>query len=182
MKCGTELSAGAEYLYHFDVITVGEDGVGKSAFLEKLSSEATKKTITKNGYSMSFSIRGAELVLSFKESSSPAVKFESDIAAASLIFDLTNRQTFIRSIRAVKMLELSKPKPIIYLVGNKLDLKNERKVPFDEVWKTSQSLNCPYFEVSALTGEGITLFRERLIRDLLVVKLETLRRMLHDGE
>ena len=43
--------------------------------------------------------------------------------------------------------------PVVALVGNKKDL--ERKVPWELAQKMSEKMKCRYYEVSAVTGEGI---------------------------
>lgn len=47
------------------------------------------------------------------------------------------------------------------LVGNKIDLKDERKIIHPMADHLSEKLNAPFFESSALTGEGVkTIFQK----------------------
>ena len=42
------------------------------------------------------------------------------------------------------------------LIGNKIDLKDEKKIILPMAEHLSQKLNAPFFETSALTGENVT--------------------------
>ena len=48
------------------------------------------------------------------------------------------------------------------LVGNKIDLKDERKIILPMAEHLSEKLNAPYFEVSALTGENIKVAFQKI--------------------
>jgi GTPase SAR1 family protein len=41
------------------------------------------------------------------------------------------------------------------ILGNKLDLENKREVQKEVALEYAKSINCEYFEVSAVTGENI---------------------------
>ncbi len=75
-----------------------------------------------------------------------------------LVFDLTNRETFesIRNHREnvlrVKMDDKTLP---ILLVGNKMDLKSNRKVSYEEAADLANRWNIPYIETSARTRENV---------------------------
>lgn len=66
------------------------------------------------------------------------------------------------------------PKGIpIILVGNKVDLIEDRKVTYEEGLKLAESMNISFIEVSALSGEGVhSMFDQmaRLLIDQLNVK------------
>lgn len=184
MKCGKELvpTTKSEYVYHFDAVLIGEEGVGKSTLLEKLATtnQAIKLPSTDGNFPISFPLQEIELVVTFTESSSNISMMGNEVASAAVLFDLTNRPTFIKSIRLMRMMDFSKTRPILYLVGNKLDLRRERKVSYEEALKTSSEFNSAYFEVSALTGEGVNRFQKRLIKDLLTRRLQEIRGLAHD--
>jgi len=73
-----------------------------------------------------------------------------------LVFDTTRSSTFSNINKwynsAVKYGLSGIPR---ILVGNKIDLKNERKIILPMAEHLSEKLNAPYFETSALTGENI---------------------------
>ena len=75
-----------------------------------------------------------------------------------LVFDLTNRETFEsiknhrENVLRVKMDDRTLP---IILVGNKMDLKSNRKVSYEEAADLSARWNIPYVETSARTRENV---------------------------
>lgn len=74
-----------------------------------------------------------------------------------LVYDITIRDTFDDLNRWINKIEQCKDIsnfPII-IIGNKLDLKDERKVSREEAQKFADKYRIPYFEVSAFKGEGV---------------------------
>jgi len=73
-----------------------------------------------------------------------------------LVFDITRSSTFSNIKNwynsAVKYGLSGIPR---ILIGNKVDLKDERKIILPMAEHLSEKLNAPYFETSALTGETV---------------------------
>jgi len=73
-----------------------------------------------------------------------------------LVFDITRSSTFSNINNwyssAVKYGLSGIPR---ILIGNKIDLKDERKIILPMAEHLSEKLNAPYFETSALTGETV---------------------------
>ena len=57
--------------------------------------------------------------------------------------------------------------PIIYLVGNKIDLAEERVISEEEGVSLAKELNIKYFGVSAKTGEGVNIFVEDMVNSII---------------
>ena len=57
--------------------------------------------------------------------------------------------------------------PIIYLVGNKIDLVEERVISEEEGVSLAKELNIKYFGVSAKTGEGVNIFVEDMVNSII---------------
>ena len=80
-----------------------------------------------------------------------------------LVFDVTRSSTFSNVNNwynsAVKYGLSGIPR---ILIGNKIDLKDERKIilPMDE--HLSEKLKAPYFETSALTGENVKIVFQKI--------------------
>ena len=53
---------------------------------------------------------------------------------------------------------------IKFLIGNKIDLVNERVVGKEQVIAKAKQFNMQYFETSAKTGEGVNEAVEALVR------------------
>ena len=73
-----------------------------------------------------------------------------------LVFDLTDRSSFEKISNWVEEIKHNSPKSVkLLLVGNKCDLKEERKVSESEAKQIAQHLACGYEETSAKTDENI---------------------------
>lgn len=74
-----------------------------------------------------------------------------------LVFDLTNRQTFLNVRDWVEQIKTHsyKEAPHIVLVGNKLDLAQRRTVTTAEAEELAERLNLPYIECSAANGTKV---------------------------
>ena len=75
-----------------------------------------------------------------------------------LVFDMTRTSTFSNVNNwyssAVKYGLSGVPR---ILIGNKIDLKDERKIILPMAEHLSEKLSAPYFETSALTGENVKI-------------------------
>jgi len=80
-----------------------------------------------------------------------------------LVFDITRSSTFSNVTNwynsAVKYGLSGIPR---ILIGNKLDLKDERKIILPMAEHQSEKLNAPYFETSALTGEKVKMVFQKI--------------------
>jgi GTPase SAR1 family protein len=82
-----------------------------------------------------------------------------------LIFDLTNRNSFERLASWLEDIFDYGPKDVnILLIGNKSDLADDRTVTFNDAYNFSNKYNIPYLEVSAKTGNNVTMLFENLTR------------------
>ena len=85
----------------------------------------------------------------------PMYYFSAQVAI--IVFSLTSRETLEEAKKWVKELENHlDPMPILYLIGNKSDLENEREVKTDEAEQLAEQLKANYFETSAVSGSNIT--------------------------
>lgn len=76
--------------------------------------------------------------------------------AAVVVYDITKPSSFIRARHWIKELKDQSPEGIVIaLVGNKLDLEDERKVEASEVEEEARSQGLMFFQTSAKTGEGV---------------------------
>ena len=73
-----------------------------------------------------------------------------------LLYDITKENSFenirewVQNIR-----EEVYEKAIIFLIGNKIDKKNERKITTEQGQKLADEYNLPFFEASAKSGENV---------------------------
>ena len=96
-----------------------------------------------------------------------------DAQGALIVFDLTNKETFIKLSEWIEFVNDSSPADVVItLVGNKSDLDNQRKVSFEEGVEYSKILKCDYYEVSAKNGSNISLIFEKMINKMIAIQIE----------
>ena len=89
-----------------------------------------------------------------------------DAHGAIIVFDLTNEKSFNKVKFWLDELNSNAPKNIIYCtLGNKVDLKGDRKIDYYDAVELREKGNL-YYEVSALTGEDVSLAFESLIEEI----------------
>ena len=84
------------------------------------------------------------------------------------IYDTTNYESYTNVEKWYDSLSnVNKEEAIIFLIGNKIDLVEERKVKEEEAKIYAEGHNYIFQEVSALTGDGIKeLFLNKLINQI----------------
>lgn len=76
--------------------------------------------------------------------------------AAVIVFDITEKESLNTAKDWVAELQRSlQDEIIISIVGNKIDLEEEREISKEEGTEFASSIKASYSEVSAKTGEGI---------------------------
>jgi small GTP-binding protein len=91
-----------------------------------------------------------------------------EASAALLVFDLTEKRTFedLGMWKQDFEKENSLSGAIIILVGNKCDLAQDVEVSEEEARSWADDHGMQYFEVSAMTGEGIVELLDGLVRTI----------------
>ena len=88
--------------------------------------------------------------------------------AAVIVFDITEKESLATAKDWVAELQRSLQDDIIItIVGNKIDLEEEREISKDEGIEFANSIKASYFEVSAKTGDGINEVFLALTKSLL---------------
>ena len=88
-----------------------------------------------------------------------------------LLFDITNKESFdILKEKYQKIIKGKHRKEVpIVLVGNKVDLESERKVPFEEAARLPYSLKIQYIEASAFLNLNCKEPFEILTKEILIL-------------
>jgi small GTP-binding protein len=151
----------------FRTVTIGDSAVGKTSVVNKFIrgrfDPSEKNTVGALYDTFTEQIDGRDVEVQIWDTagqeqyrSLTPVYFRS-AAAAFLIFDLSNRASFdhlddwVESFR-----NSSSDRALLFLVGNKCDLADDRKVTEDEAREWAEAHNCPYSETSARSGAGVT--------------------------
>jgi len=156
--------------FQFKIIVVGDPTVGKTSLVLRYTNNAFRRSyVSTMGVHVSNKIFKAEdstiiqLVLwdvggqeRFKVMRK---QFYQGSDAVFLVFDLTNPESFsnipvwISDIK--KQTDLSEEDIIGYVIGNKKDLENEKKINSEDAQILAQKFNLGYLETSALSGENV---------------------------
>ncbi len=170
--------------YHFKIVICGDPGVGKTSTILRFTDHAFIRTyIPTLGVSISeknikVDKDYANLILWDIAGQS---KFElmrrhfyKGLEAVILIFDITNYKSF-ESISnwyndILKNIQIRKEELIGFILGNKEDLFNERKVSMENAKKIAKELNLEYIETSAVTGKNVEESFNRLAETLIKSK------------
>ncbi|KAG2493951.1 hypothetical protein HYH03_007881 [Edaphochlamys debaryana] len=85
-----------------------------------------------------------------------------DSSVAVVVYDITNRQSFLNTARWIQEVRTERGNDvIIFLVGNKTDLIDKRQVSIEEGDAKARELNVNFIETSAKAGLNIkALFRK----------------------
>jgi GTPase SAR1 family protein len=90
--------------------------------------------------------------------------FFRDAQCAIVVFDLSNRVTFDSVDSWITQVRESAPDCEIALIGNKLDLPEQRAVSFSDGHAKAETLKCTFYsETSAVTGQGVGDLFERFV-------------------
>ncbi|KAK8878175.1 Ras- protein Rab-31 [Tritrichomonas musculus] len=158
-------------------VLVGDTGVGKSCIAKRAFTQNFDPTVApgstigaefyegvinldSNGNSIKFEIwdtAGQEAYRSLTP-----VFFKQSVIAI-FVFDITNPKTLETLDYYVKALRDYEPNCFIAVVGNKIDLADDRKVSREEGQEYANKVGTEfYMETSAMTGEGINNLFEAL--------------------
>lgn len=90
-----------------------------------------------------------------------------DSAAAIVVYDITNRQSFENTTKWIQdILNERGQDVLIALVGNKTDLEDARKVTYEEGLQKAQEYNTMFHETSAKAGQNIKLLFKKVASKL----------------
>ena len=146
----------------YKIIIIGDTGVGKSNILSRYLKdefrEDSKSTVGVELGTKFIKIKdmGAKLQIWDTAGQERYKSITSSYYKGShgcfIVYDITNEKTFENVDNWFKQAQKEASKEVsIILVGNKCDLENERKISKEKGEEKAKTLNCPFFETSALS-------------------------------
>merc|ERR1712110_1013130 len=87
-------------------------------------------------------------------------------SSLTLAWSFKNTRTWVQSIHKIKSATLPK-----ILVGNKLDMKEERVVDTETARELAEEFGVKYFETSALSGDGIADMMDNIMSQVYEYKV-----------
>ena len=165
--------------YIIKILTLGDQSVGKSSIVLRYSdnkfSDTFLSTIGVDSKRKIIKIKGEKVKVSIWDTAGQE-KFQNIVKqyynganGILLIFDITNKKSFNKIDFWYNDLinRIKKDEIIIYLVGNKVDLEENRQITIEEAEKYANDKNIPYFEVSAKSGDGIKKLFDDITNDIM---------------
>ena len=153
--------------YAFKLILGGDGAVGKTSlvhrFVENTFAKDYKSTIGTSIMKKECSFKELESAVRFiiwdlaGQSQFQRVRqsYLANAEAGILVYDVTNRKSYENIENWYNEIIKASPNISLILVGNKIDLKDNREVSNKEGSKLADTLGLSYIETSAKTGENI---------------------------
>ena len=163
------------------ILTLGNRDVGKSCFISRYIDDKFQETYL---MTVGFDVKTKDIVLNnksykiamydtagqerFKSMAYNVIKNSDGII---LIFSITNQDSFDAIAEWMKNIRDAKPKEFpVVLLGNKIDLEDERVISKQEGEELAQKYELSFYETSNKTGENIEKSCLDLINKIIIEK------------
>eukprot|EP01121_Diplochlamys_sp_Union-15-3_P013489 TRINITY_DN4191_c0_g1_i1.p1 TRINITY_DN4191_c0_g1~~TRINITY_DN4191_c0_g1_i1.p1 ORF type:complete len:209 (-),score=31.46 TRINITY_DN4191_c0_g1_i1:94-720(-) len=155
-----------EYDYLFKLLLIGDSGVGKSSlllrfadntftdsFISTIGVDFKIRTLDVNGATVKLQIWDTAGQERFRTITSSYYRGAHGII---VVYDITNQETFNNVQKWLQEIDRYACENVHkLLVGNKCDLVNERKVPFETAKEFADQLNLIFLETSAKNSTNV---------------------------
>ena len=167
----------------YKIILVGDSGVGKTCLLSMYVKGMCGPTIPT--IAVEFCTKDIELEDGVKVKvqlwdtagqerfKSLAMTYYRKAYGILLLFDVTKRSSFIACKNYLEEVRINSEKNcVIYLIGNKIDLSNERQITTEEAYNFAKKENIRYIETSAVKNLKVSEVFTSLLNDIYQNKKE----------
>lgn len=154
------------YDFIFKFIIIGDSNVGKSSLMTKFIYDSMindyESTVGVDFGSKIIDVNNKKIKLQIWDTAgqesyrSITRSYYKNTACCLIVFDITNKKSFENISRWIDELYIIKPNPIITtLIGNKYDMKTDRKVTYTDAITLAIKNNMEYYETSAINNKNI---------------------------
>ena len=165
----------------YKIILLGDSGVGKTCLLSMYTNGKCGPTIPT--IALEFCTKEIELDDNYKVKvqlwdtagqerfKSLAMTYYRKAYGILLLFDITKRSSFISCKNYLEEIRVNSDKNcVIYLVGNKIDLKNQREITYDEANLFAKIEKIKYVETSAIKNMKVEEVFSSLLKNIYEIK------------
>ena len=165
----------------YKIILLGDSGVGKTCLLSMYTNGKCGPTIPT--IALEFCTKEIELDDNYKVKvqlwdtagqerfKSLAMTYYRKAYGILLLFDITKRSSFISCKNYLEEIRVNSDKNcVIYLVGNKIDLKNHREITYDEANLFAKIEKIKYVETSAIKNMKVEEVFSSLLKNIYEIK------------
>ena len=165
----------------YKIILLGDSGVGKTCLLSMYTNGKCGPTIPT--IALEFCTKEIELDDNYKVKvqlwdtagqerfKSLAMTYYRKAYGILLLFDITKRSSFISCKNYLEEIRVNSDKNcVIYLVGNKIDLKNQREITYDEANLFAKIEKIKYVETSAIKNMKVEEVFSSLLKNMYEIK------------
>ena len=155
-----------DYSYVFKYIIIGDMGVGKSCLLHQFTDKkffpVFPHTIGVDYGTKIVEVSGERIRLQIWDTAGQerfrtlTRSYYRGAAGALLVYDITSRDSYncVSSWLTVAK-NLTSPNTVVYLIGNKSDLHEQREVTYEEAKEFAVENDLLFLETSAKTGQNV---------------------------
>ena len=167
----------------YKVILVGDSGVGKTCLLSMYIKGVCGPTIPT--IAVEFCTKEIELndgtkvkvqlwdTAGQERFKSLAMTYYRKAYGILLLFDVTKRSSFIACKNYLEEVRINSDKDcVVYLIGNKIDLSNQRQITTQEAQNFAQREKIQYIETSAVKNVKVSEVFSSLLEDIYHAKKE----------
>ena len=167
----------------YKIILVGDSGVGKTCLLSMYVKGECGPSIPT--IAVEFCTKEIELAENYKVKvqlwdtagqerfKSLAMTYYRKAYGILLLFDVTKRSSFISCKNYLEEVRINSDKYcVIYLVGNKIDLENQRQISYDEANIFAKKEKIKYIETSAIKNLRVGEVFSSLLNNIYEIKKE----------
>ena len=167
-----------DYDYLFKVLLLGDTDVGKSSLILRYTEETFNSKLV-NSIDVNFKMKKKEIDVKIikvliwdtaghERFRSITYSYYRGANVIIIVFDITDKKSFLSITEWLKQIEKhAKENVFKFLVGNKSDLSEERKVTYEEAKEYADEHDLPYIETSAKEGININELFESSIKSFL---------------
>ena len=163
--------------YKLKLIVIGDSGVGKTNIIQRYVTDTfstdTKATVGVEFFTKSFRVNNDIVKLEIWDTAGQE-RYKSITSAyykgsrgALIVYDISRTATFDDVEKwMAEVKEKVRGSLKMLIIGNKSDLKDERKISIETALDKAKSLNIPLMETSALDSTNIKKAFETLLREM----------------